>query len=253
MNVERVLQLAVDMGCNLMVSGAEIYRVEESMSLLLRAYGAADAEVFAIPHCIIVSVTTPDGRPITRMRRIGVHGTDIEVMERCNDLNRLLCAQTPPVEQAHALLRSIEGQRRRYTPVQTLLGYGLSPAFFAPLFGGGWQDMGCAALTGLLVGLFQVYGARLFGGNSFLHILLSSAAASVLALGLVGAGIGARLDVITISALMMLVPGVAVTNAMREIMAGDTLSSLTHAANALLSALAIALGTAVGIGLIQYV
>ena len=78
------------------------------------------------------------------------------------------------------------------------------------------------------------------------------AIAAVLALALVRLGAGDRVDIITISALMMLVPGVALTNAMREIMAGDTISSLRHAANALLTAVAIALGTAAGIALIRY-
>lgn len=252
MNKDRVqvLNLAADMGCALMKSGAEIYRVEESMERLLRAYGMDEAEVFAIPNCIIVSVTAPGGQPVTRMRRVGAHGTDIEQMERCNDLNRRLCAQTPPLDEAQRLLRAIPAQARSYRPLLILLGYGLSPTFFAPLFGGGLRDTGCACLTGLLVGLFQVYGARLFGGNSFLHTLVSSAAASVLAMALVRMGMGARVDVITISALMMLVPGVALTNAMREIMAGDVLSSLSHASAALLTAVAIALGTAVGIGIV---
>lgn len=251
MNSERLLNLAADMGCRLMSSGAEIYRVEESMDRLLRAYGMEDAEVFAIPNCIIVSVTTRDGHPITRMRRVAAHGTDIDQMERCNDLNRLLCSQTPPLEEAQAMLEAIPSLTARFSPVTTLLGYGISPFFFVPLFGGSAQDMLCAMLVGLLIGLFQVYGGRIFGGNSFLHTTLSSAAASVLALLLVEMGIGQRVDIITISALMMLVPGVALTNAMREIMAGDTLSSISHASNALLSGVAIALGTAVGIALIQ--
>lgn len=252
MNTDALLNLSADMGQRLMASGAEIYRVEESMSRLLHAYGLWDAEVFAIPNCIIVSVNDEAGHPITRMRRIGAHGTDIEVMERCNDLNRLLCSQTPPLEDARAMMDAIPQVSRRFSPSVTLLGYGISPAFFVPLFGGGVRDMACALLCGLLVGLFQVYGARIFGGNSFFHTALSSASASVLALVLVGAGIGAKVDVITISTLMMLVPGVAITNAMREMMAGDTLSSLSHAGSALLSAVAIALGTAVGIALVQY-
>lgn len=252
MYTDALLNLAADMGCALMSSGAEIYRVEESMSRLLRAYGMYDAEVFAIPNCIIVSVTNAQGHPTTRMRRIGPHGTDIEVMERCNDLNRLLCSQTPPLEDARAMLDAIPQVSRSFSPSMTLLGYGISPAFFVPLFGGGIADMFSAMLTGLLVGLFQIYGGRLFGGNSFVHTTMSSATASLAALFLVELGLGTRVDIITISTLMMLVPGVALTNAMREMMAGDTLSSLSHAASALLSAVAIALGTAVGIALIQF-
>ena len=77
MDYDKLLNCAVELGCRLMYSGAEIYRVEESISRLLQAYGLESPEVFAIPTCVIVSVTTPEGHPITRMRRIAAHGTDI--------------------------------------------------------------------------------------------------------------------------------------------------------------------------------
>ena len=83
MDYDRLLNLTTDLGYQLMASGAEIYRVEESMHRVLNAYGLERPEVFAIPNCIIVSVTTPQGHPITRMRRIPGHGTDIELLERC--------------------------------------------------------------------------------------------------------------------------------------------------------------------------
>lgn len=70
MDYDRLLNLTTDLGYQLMASGAEIYRVEESMHRVLKAYGLERPEVFAIPNCIIVSVTTPQGHPITRMRRI---------------------------------------------------------------------------------------------------------------------------------------------------------------------------------------
>ena len=63
---------------------------------------------------------------------------------------------------------------------------------------------------------------------------------------LVEAGLGESVDVVTISTLMVLVPGVALTNAMREIMAGDTFSALSRTADAILVASAIALGAAAG-------
>ena len=62
-------------------------------------------------------------------------------------------------------------------------------------------------------------------------------------------GFGRSVDVVTISTLMVLVPGVALTNAMREIMAGDTISGLSRTADAILIGTAIALGSAVGLAI----
>ena len=97
MDYDKLLTLGTDLGRLLMESGAEIFRVEESVIRLLSAYGARP-QVFAIPNCLIVSITTPEGHPITRMDRIPAHGTDIELLERCNALCRQLCRELPPLE-----------------------------------------------------------------------------------------------------------------------------------------------------------
>ena len=247
MNYDKLLNISVELGCRLMSSGAEIYRVEESVRRLLQAYGLDSPEVFAIPNCVIVSIATPEGHPITRMRRIAGHGTDIELLERCNDLCRRLCVQTPPLEEAQGLLDALPG--RSYAPRQVLLGYGIAPAFFSPLFGGGVGDTLSALMGGLAVGFCLLYAGRLIGSNSFFRTAICSAVASLVSLMLVRLGLGRSVDTVTISVLMVLVPGVALTNAMREIMAGDIISGLSRAADSILTAAAIAIGTAVGLAI----
>ena len=247
MDYDKLLNVAVELGCQLMSSGAEIYRVEESVRRLLQAYGLDSPEVFAIPNCVIVSIATPEGHPITRMRRIAGHGTDIELLERCNDLCRRLCVQTPPLEEAQGLLNALPG--RSYAPRQVLLGYGIAPAFFSPLFGGGVGDTLSALMGGLAVGFCLLYAGRFIGSNSFFRTAICSAVASLVSLMLVRLGLGRSVDTVTISVLMVLVPGVALTNAMREIMAGDIISGLSRAADSILTAAAIAIGTAVGLAI----
>ena len=246
MDYEKLLNMAAELGYQLMYSGGEIYRAEESVWRLLCAYGLEAPEVFAIPNCLIVSVATPQGHPVTRMRRVPLHGTDIELLERCNGLCRRLCAKRPPLDEALAEVDALGTDVPRYSPRQVLLGYGAAPAFFAPLFGGGPRDAACAFLCGLAVGACLLYGGRFLGANGFFRTAVCSALAAFLALALVEAGLGESVDTVTISALMVLVPGVALTNAMREIMAGDTFSALSRTADAILAASAIALGAAAG-------
>lgn len=252
MDYDKLLNMATELGCRLMSSGAEIYRVEESIFRLLRAYGLEEPQVFAIPNALIVSVTTPQGHPITRMRRIPSHGTDIELLEQCNGLCRQLCAQVPPLDQAQEQVDALARNMRFYRPLQVLLGYGIAPAFFTPLFGGGVQDALCAFLCGLAVGACLLFGSKLMGSNGFFRTVICSAVASMLALVLTRMGLGQNVDTITIGVLMVLVPGVALTNAMREIMAGDIISGLSRMAEAILVATAIALGAAVGLGIGQF-
>ena len=244
MDYDKLLTLGTDLGRLLMESGAEIFRVEESVIRLLSAYGVRP-QVFAIPNCLIVSITTPEGHTITRMDRIPAHGTDIELLERCNALCRQLCRELPPLEEAQRRVDALPEH-----PVNSqwlvLLGYGAAAAFFALFFGGSWRDGLCAALCGLAVGLCLLFGQWLTGSNMFLRTAVCAAVAAGLALVLVqAAGLGSHLEPVTIGSLMVLVPGMALTNAMREIMAGDIISGVNRTAEALLAATAIALGAAI--------
>ena len=83
MDYNTLLELTTDLGYELAMSGAETFRVEESVNRILSTYGL-QPEVFAIPNCLIVSIETDDGDCLTRMRRIGPHGNDLDAVERFN-------------------------------------------------------------------------------------------------------------------------------------------------------------------------
>ena len=72
MDYNVLLDLATDLGYKLAMSGAETFRVEDSVCHIMRAYGL-DGEAFAIPNCLTVSMKTADGVLLTRMRRIGAY------------------------------------------------------------------------------------------------------------------------------------------------------------------------------------
>lgn len=244
MYYNKLLNLGSELGQALMTSGAEIYRVEESVSRLLTAYGL-EPQVFCLPSCLIVSISSPDGRPLTRMCRIGSHGFDVTLLERCNDLCRRLCVQVPDVDRALELVRALMPESPTYPSWFTLFAYAFTSAFFSLFFGGVARDFLCAFICGIAVGFLLINGTPFVGNNTFLHIFVCSVVVSAMSLMLVRIGLGVNMDKITIGTLMVLVPGMALTNAMREIMAGDIFSGLHRTAEVLLIATAIALGTAV--------
>ena len=246
MEYDDMLNMGTELGYQLMYSGAEIYRVEESVYRLLTAYGL-QAQVFAIPNCLIVSVNTPQGHPITRMRRIPAHGTDIELLERCNDLCRRLCREPLPLKEAKELVDKLG--ENHYPTWVLLLGYITAAAFFAAFFGGSVADLLSAGLCGLGVGLWMLYLGGRMGFNGFFQTLIGAAIASLMALLLTRIGFGDSMDYITIGTLMVLVPGMALTNAMREIMAGDIISGVNRTAEAILTAAAISLGVVVSLAI----
>ena len=157
MDHDKLLNLGAELGRQLMASGAEIYRVEESVNRLLTAYGL-QPQVFAIPNCLIVSVNTPEGHPLTRMCRIPAHGTDIELLERCNALCRRLCREVPPIDQALSLVNHLQDDLRHFPAYVLPISYMVTSAFFALFFGGSLPDCLSAALCGLSVALCGLFG-----------------------------------------------------------------------------------------------
>ena len=78
-----------------------------------------------------------------------------------------------------------------------------------------------------------------------------SALAAALALTAFRLGMPVHTDKVIIGALMLLVPGVALTNFMRDLMAEDFISGMLKLTEALLVAAAIALGTGVAVWLLR--
>ena len=248
MDYDQLLNLATDLGYGLLESGAEIYRVEESIQRLLLAYGVAQAGPFVIPNCIIVSFADPSGRSHTQVRRMPSHGTDVDLLERYNDLCRHLCVETPPLDEARARLEGIRQTPRSYSLPILLGAYILGTFSFAFFFGGNLRDALCAGACGLVIGLALTLMTWLHT-NLFFKSMLGAALSALIALTFVHVGLGEHVETIIISAFMALVPGIMFTNAIRDIMAGDMVAGITKISDALLTGVAIALGTAFSIGL----
>lgn len=243
MDYNTIMDLAADLGYELSLSGAETFRVEDSMSRVLASYGIA-SEVFAIPNYLIVSILTETGKPITRMRRIGYHGNNLDAVEKLNALSRAICSQHPEPGQAMEMLDRVRKSIPQYSLPIYLLGDFLGAAGFGVLFGCGLTDMALAGVCGILGGLINRLMDRM-KVNPFFVTILSAFVMALTAYGLNVNGIVQNVDGVVIGALMILVPGLLFTNAMRDIIYGDTNSGITRIVQVLLIAMGMALGTAV--------
>lgn len=237
-----LLDMATDIGYDLALSGAETFRVEESVVRILATY-SLEAEVFSIPNCLIVSTHAGDGQTCTRMRRIGHHGNDLDAVEKLSDLSRRICNQKPTPEEALQWYQELCNKRLYYSKAARFLGYFIGGGGFCLFFGGGLQDCLCAGLCGLLVGFIHMQ-LEPRKTNPFFETIASAFFLAMLAYAQGALGLAKDADAVTIGALMLLVPGLLFTNAMRDIIYGDTNSGVNRVVQVFLIAAAIALGTA---------
>ena len=229
-----LLTLAVEIGCRLQESGAEIYRVEEAVQRTFQAYSVESGQVFAIPNCLIVSVVDDEGQPLTRMRRISSHGSDITRMELVYDFCRRVCRTAPDVNSALEELRTMDQKIAVFPVWMQLLGYFLGAGAFALFWGGSFWDGVAGGLCGVAIGLCLIYIGRL-NVNLFIKTVIASFVSVFLASVFVQLGVGENINYITIGALMALVPGVMFTSFMRAIMAGDLVAGLIKLVEAVLT------------------
>lgn len=245
-----LLALAVETGYRLQESGAEIYRVEEAVRRIFQAYGVDGGQVFAIPNCLIVSLIDSDGRPISRMRRIPAHGTDISRMERVYDYCRRVCRETPDPDAALNELRVLDSGNKRFPFWLQMAAYFVGTGSFSLFWGGSFSDALGGGLCGVAIGLC-LFGMERLGANLFVRTVIAAFVSAFLAAALVHAGVGENTNYVTIGALMALVPGLMFTNFMRDIMVGDTVAGLIKLVEALLTAGAIAIGTFLAMAVIS--
>ena len=242
MDQDELLDTAVELGYRLLENGAEIYRVEESIQRILTAYGVESPEVFAIPSCIIATIGR-EQHSHTRIKRITVRGTNLDKVTRFNDLCRRVCRDTPALSQVRGEIARIVSSKEYSFPIRVLAVAVISAAF-ALLFGGDGRDAFAAAVCGIAAKLCVEQLER-FHTNTFFTNIIGGTVIAAVALLEARLHLCDSFDMVVIGTLMNLVPGVAITNSMRDLIAGDLLAGIIKLMEAVFIAAAIALGTGI--------
>ena len=135
MNIEEIVSAALDIGEEMLISGAEVKRVEDSVSRIIKAYIFGDVDVFTITSSIIVTVRSPKDGIHTQSRRILRHKTDLDRLSRLNNLSRTVCRELPSLDMIEFELAKIK-RNRQYTRLTMFFIYALVASSFTLFFGG---------------------------------------------------------------------------------------------------------------------
>ena len=246
---ECILKAACKLGRNILENGGEIYRVEETINFFLEAYGIFDAQIFAIPATIIVTIEE-DGKPMTMVERVKGSSINLDKLSKFNDLSRRACRDKLPVESVMQEIEKIRSEKP-YSFFMSLMSFGFTAFFFCLFWKGDLRD----ALVAFVCGLSTKYCLEFMSRgktNIFFSNAVSSAVIAYIAILCVNLGLAHHYDKIIIGAIMSLVPGVAITNIMRDIIAGDVITGTTKLAEVLLTALAIAVGIALAMSTVIF-
>ena len=210
---EQYLYYAMTIGEQLLCCGAEVGRVEDTIRRICLAYGATRADVFSITSSIVTTIYGEDFGICTQTRRVPGMSNDLGRLDDLNQLSRYICEYRPKPEEIQKGL----------------------------FFGGDVNDMIASALIGIALKLFEAF-VKKGALNSLLTVLLCCGAGGVLSNLTVLIGLGHHADLISIGNIMLLIPGIAFTNSLRDMFSGDTITGLIRCMEALLLALVVGLG-----------
>lgn len=243
MEYKQILNVAVLAGEIMLRSGAETYRVEDTMKHILNTAGTEVAEAFVMMTGIVATIDDPNMEMITAMRRVHDRGTNMHRIVRVNEISRKYCTGEMTLEETYQELKKIKG--KQYSVAVYNLATILVPVGFAPLFGGGIMEIFVSAIAGVVLAVLITLGKRLQISGFILNTICAFGVA-VTAICVSKVTSGWNLDTVIISSLMPLVPGVAITNAIRDTLRGDYISGGARILEAFLTAAAIGLGAGVG-------
>lgn len=237
----RMIELSLDLGRALLLAGGEVTRVEDTITRILTAYEMRNVGVFTITSLIEVTALTPQGEEIVRARRItGGYATDLDRVERLNELSREICQNRPTPEWIRQQLGAI----CRPTQEAAWIGYlgaVLASCAFTIFFGGSAADIPPTALLACLIHWMDSNGIYK-KENQLLFYLLCSVMTGFVGCMLVHFGIGQNLDKILIGCIMLTIPGIPITYAARDMLLGESITGLFRFLESLLIAASIAGG-----------
>lgn len=240
----RVLNLAGDVGEALLENGSEVYRVENSVCAVAEYFGFYP-QCFATLTCIIITFENLNGEIISLVRRVKSRNTNLDKVYKVSTLIKNI--GNYDIENLEKELENIT-KEKPYSFLVNIAGNCIGASFFSILFLGSINDFLASFLSGLAIAIFSKISDKLNLGTFFTN-LLCGFIATVVACFFHYTGLTAGASITIISTLMILVPGVAFINSMRDIFAGDLVTGMSRLMEVAMIGTSIAVGSGVALNI----
>lgn len=244
MDAQLLMKTAALAGELMLCSGAETYRVEDTMHHILKTADNLEmAEVLVIMTGITATIKQKDENVISIVKRVNSRSTNMSRIMEVNDISRRYCGEEITLEEAYKELSGLK--KNIYSRLENRLGVLGICVGFSIFFGGGIREILVTLLVGFVLTACMTIGEKM-RFHAFLQDVFGSFGIAVSSL-LLSSLVKVNLDTVIISSIMPMVPGVAITNAVRDTLQGDYLSGSARVLEAFLKAAGIAVGIAIGL------
>ena len=241
MDQKERFDLVVLLGETLLSNGGEIFRTNELMAVAARQFGLEQFHAFTIANGIFASALVEGKQYSCQVQYVPLTPIHLGRIEALNDLSRRIAAGEVGPEEARKRVEEIRKIRGART-ISQIFASGVGSGAFCLLFGGGPLDCAAAFCAGLVLYAFILGVTARFRVRKVMLNILSSGLVTLLCCVMFHFGFGIQLDKMIIGAIFPLVPGVPLTNAVRNFMENDYIAGLVRLTDAVLVAFCIAAG-----------
>ena len=249
MNYNKILQGILDIGEAMLQSGAENFRLEDSLYRMCKSYGFTRYDVFVIPSNIQITVETPEGDIITQIRHIESTDINFDRLDYLNNLSRYVCQNKPDEKKLREKYLEVMNREEQHPAVKYFAGV-MGGTGFAVFFGCGFMDAIVAVIVSLMIVVVGEWLSKR-ESNLMVYNMILSFLSEVIIILLVRLGIGSHAEWIMIGIVMLLISGLGVTNGIRDLLQRDFISGSLNIMNAFLGAAGIAFGIALAMLLLD--
>ncbi|RHW51090.1 threonine/serine exporter [Bombilactobacillus bombi] len=241
--IKKLLNTGILAGKIMMESGSEMYRVQDTLKRIMQKGGLSHPEIFLTPTGIFLSARDLDS---TKMIEITHSSINLYKVSEVNTLSRQFSADEIDLQELYDGLEKVDSETLDFPLWLKAIAAFLISSTLMILFINryDWFDFVQAGIVGM-IGYLVFYYINNVVKIQFISEFIAAAMIAILAIGLRYFHLIDNLNYLIIGAVMPLVPGVALTNALRDLIAGHLISGVVRMVSGTLSALAIGGGIAV--------
>lgn len=229
--MDNIEKTAIEIGKDMLENGAEISRCEDTVKRLLQSQKRQSINVFCISSLIIVQTEYS-----TEIRRIKENNLNLFAIDEANSKSRAICSNTTHTPNIN-----------KFPILSKIILTFLSTSSFCLYFGGSIYDAIFSGIIGLIISNTKINIPYVFprtlcysvigGFLCFIPCYIFSAL---------------HIDKIMIGTIMLLIPGLTIGNAIRDIMSSDIISGLMELTEAIFTAIAISIGYGLSLAVFTY-
>ena len=242
--IQRAVGAAVALAGGYLSCGGSVGAAEECARDVLLSYGATDVNVCAVPDMFVASACCKN-LTITRMTRIYAATNDLFLLEEYGKLHRAVLSGI----SLDGLLRELAriSSLPRGGVFRAMLGGALACGAFCAFFGGRAPEFVMSALVGAAVSALSLLLSARGGGGAARTFLLSFCAGALSLLfcaACTAFGISCSAALVMLGSVMILIPGLSLCNALKDILSGELFSGIYRIVGGLSATAAIVAGYA---------